>query len=139
LSVRFRRYLAVDRGVGEGLFTTRTRQFTLAALNAAFAAGFGRPRRHYRTAQGDPQQTLSLRRGNLSSCPFCDLRFSVIGALDEARILEAGSEGAAASEANYAAWLQQRDALRADSGGSRPAFRDDLARHSDLISLGVPR
>jgi hypothetical protein len=28
---------------------------------------------------------------------------------------------------------------RADSGGSRPRFRDDLAHHSDLISLGVPR
>lgn len=27
----------------------------------------------------------------------------------------------------------------ADSGGSRPAFRDDVAHHSDLISLGVPR
>jgi enoyl-CoA hydratase/carnithine racemase len=23
--------------------------------------------------------------------------------------------------------------------GSRPAFRDDLARHSDLMSLGIPR
>jgi len=29
--------------------------------------------------------------------------------------------------------------LSADSGGSRPAFRDDLAHHSDLMSLGVPR
>jgi len=27
----------------------------------------------------------------------------------------------------------------ADSGGSRPQIRDDLAHHSDLISLGVPR
>jgi hypothetical protein len=27
----------------------------------------------------------------------------------------------------------------ADSGGSRPRIRSDLARHSDLISLGVPR
>jgi hypothetical protein len=27
----------------------------------------------------------------------------------------------------------------ADSDGSRPLFRDDLARHSDLISLGIPR
>ena len=26
-----------------------------------------------------------------------------------------------------------------DSGGSRPRIRSDLARHSDLISLGVPR
>ena len=26
----------------------------------------------------------------------------------------------------------------ADSDGSRPAFRDDLARHSDLMSLGIP-
>jgi hypothetical protein len=29
--------------------------------------------------------------------------------------------------------------LDADSGGSRPVFRDDLAHHSDLISLGIPR
>jgi hypothetical protein len=29
--------------------------------------------------------------------------------------------------------------LPADSDGSRPGFRDDLAHHSDLISLGVPR
>jgi lactate permease len=27
----------------------------------------------------------------------------------------------------------------ADSDGSRPQFRDDVARHSDLISLGIPR
>jgi hypothetical protein len=27
----------------------------------------------------------------------------------------------------------------ADSGGSRPRIRDDVAHHSDLISLGVPR
>ena len=27
----------------------------------------------------------------------------------------------------------------ADSGGSRPQIRDDVAHHSDLISLGVPR
>src|SRR3984893_7682110 len=27
----------------------------------------------------------------------------------------------------------------ADSGGSRPRIRSDLARHSDLISLDVPR
>ena len=27
----------------------------------------------------------------------------------------------------------------ADSGGSRPRIRDDVARYSDLISLGVPR
>jgi hypothetical protein len=27
----------------------------------------------------------------------------------------------------------------ADSDGSRPAFRDDLARHSGLMSLAVPR
>jgi hypothetical protein len=26
----------------------------------------------------------------------------------------------------------------ADSGGSRPRIRDDVAQHSDLISLGVP-
>jgi hypothetical protein len=29
--------------------------------------------------------------------------------------------------------------LGADSGGSRPRIRDDVAQHSDLISLGVPR
>jgi hypothetical protein len=29
--------------------------------------------------------------------------------------------------------------LGADSDGSRPGFRDDLARHSDLMSLGIPR
>jgi hypothetical protein len=28
--------------------------------------------------------------------------------------------------------------LIADSGGSRPRIRDDVAHHSDLISLGVP-
>jgi len=27
----------------------------------------------------------------------------------------------------------------ADSDGSRPGFRDDLAHHSDLMSLGIPR
>jgi hypothetical protein len=30
-------------------------------------------------------------------------------------------------------------AKAADSDGSRPVFRDDLAHHSDLMSLGVPR
>ena len=30
-------------------------------------------------------------------------------------------------------------AALADCGGSRPGFRDDLAHHSDLMSLGVPR
>jgi hypothetical protein len=29
--------------------------------------------------------------------------------------------------------------LAADSGGSRPRIRDDVAQHSDLMSLGVPR
>jgi hypothetical protein len=29
--------------------------------------------------------------------------------------------------------------LIADSGGSRPRIRDDVAHHSDLMSLGVPR
>jgi hypothetical protein len=29
--------------------------------------------------------------------------------------------------------------ITADSGGSRPRIRDDVAHHSDLISLGVPR
>ena len=32
-------------------------------------------------------------------------------------------------------WRRQR----ADSDGSRPGFRDDVAHHSDLMSLGVPR
>jgi hypothetical protein len=31
-----------------------------------------------------------------------------------------------------------RMVMSADSGGSRPRIRDDLAHHSDLISLGVP-
>jgi hypothetical protein len=35
--------------------------------------------------------------------------------------------------------LDPRHAFVADSGGSRPGFRDDLAHHSDLMSLGVPR
>jgi predicted deacylase len=29
--------------------------------------------------------------------------------------------------------------MAADSGGSRPRIRDDVAHHCDLISLGVPR
>ena len=29
--------------------------------------------------------------------------------------------------------------MAADSGGSRPRIRDDVAHHSDLMSLGVPR
>jgi hypothetical protein len=29
--------------------------------------------------------------------------------------------------------------ISADSGGSRPRIRDDVAHHSDLISLGIPR
>src|SRR3954451_7606830 len=33
-----------------------------------------------------------------------------------------------------ARWLEG-----ADSGGSRPRIRDDVAHHSDLMSLGVPR
>jgi hypothetical protein len=35
--------------------------------------------------------------------------------------------------------LDPRHAFVADSGGSRPGFRDDLAHHSDLMSLAVPR
>jgi hypothetical protein len=31
------------------------------------------------------------------------------------------------------------DPPTADSEGSRPRIRDDVAQHSDLISLGVPR
>ena len=31
------------------------------------------------------------------------------------------------------------DPSSADSGGSRPRIRDDVAQHSDLMSLGVPR
>jgi phospholipase D len=47
--------------------------------------------------------------------------------------------------AAYAGHWHQRLAFslpytqRADSGGSRPRIRDDVAHHSDLISLGVPR
>jgi Transposase IS66 family len=43
--------------------------------------------------------------------------------------------------AGYAGILQA-DAYAgfgADSGGSRSRIRDDVARHSDLMSLGVPR
>jgi len=29
--------------------------------------------------------------------------------------------------------------VRADSGGSRPRIRDDVAHHSEMMSLGVPR
>ena len=29
--------------------------------------------------------------------------------------------------------------LGADSGGSRPRIRDDVAHHCDLMSLGIPR
>jgi hypothetical protein len=29
--------------------------------------------------------------------------------------------------------------MDADSDGSRPGFRDDVAHHSDLMSPGVPR
>jgi hypothetical protein len=36
-------------------------------------------------------------------------------------------------------WLLGRDEAAADSGGSRPRIRDDVAHHSDLMSLGVPR
>ena len=32
-----------------------------------------------------------------------------------------------------------RSGIVADSGGSRPRIRDDVARQSDLMSLGVPR
>jgi hypothetical protein len=31
------------------------------------------------------------------------------------------------------------NAQTADSGGSRPRIRDDVAQHSDLMSLGIPR
>ena len=34
--------------------------------------------------------------------------------------------------------LQMLD-FAADSGGSRPRIRDDVAQDSDLMSLGVPR
>jgi len=37
-------------------------------------------------------------------------------------------------------WVLNKEGMpSADSDGSRPGFRDDLAHHSDLISLGVPR
>jgi hypothetical protein len=35
--------------------------------------------------------------------------------------------------------LSVKMAMVADSGGSRPRIRDDVAHHSDLMSLGVPR
>jgi hypothetical protein len=34
---------------------------------------------------------------------------------------------------------RERSNEAADSEGSRPRIRDDVAQHSDLISLGVPR
>ena len=37
-------------------------------------------------------------------------------------------------------WVSEDDEdLDADSEGSRPRIRDDVARQSDLMSLGVPR
>jgi hypothetical protein len=38
-----------------------------------------------------------------------------------------------------AATMRFKTVQGADSGGSRPRIRDDVAQHSDLISLGVPR
>jgi hypothetical protein len=35
--------------------------------------------------------------------------------------------------------IDQLTPMVADSGGSRPRIRDDVAHHSDLMSLGVPR
>jgi hypothetical protein len=32
----------------------------------------------------------------------------------------------------------KREIVAADSEGSRPGFRDDLARHSEMMSLGIP-
>jgi PAS domain S-box-containing protein len=57
------------------------------------------------------------------------------------------SEGAQGDEIDLGVYLSQiaSAVMRshavegADSDGSRPGFRDDLARHSDLMSLGVPR
>ena len=42
-------------------------------------------------------------------------------------------------KADRAGFEALRAQLNADSGGSRPRIRDDVAHHSDLMSLGVPR
>jgi hypothetical protein len=39
----------------------------------------------------------------------------------------------------FNAYYDSRCFQPADSDGSRPVFRDDIARQSDLMSLGVPR
>jgi hypothetical protein len=44
-----------------------------------------------------------------------------------------------AAVAAFDAFTGDNDPWGADSDGSRPGFRDDLAHHSDLMSLGVPR
>jgi transposase-like protein len=42
-------------------------------------------------------------------------------------------------EAEMSEALGAKKGERADSGGSRPRIRADVAHHSDLMSLGVPR
>src|ERR1700719_199864 len=64
--------------------------------------------------------------------------------LDIARGGDAGGERAFAGEFETfltvgAGQPQYAETGAADSGGSRPRIRDDVAHHSDLISLGVPR
>jgi hypothetical protein len=49
--------------------------------------------------------------------------------------LSVGAHTGIAETPVFAGWF----GLGADSGGSRPRIRDDVAHHSDLISLGVPR
>jgi len=58
------------------------------------------------------------------------------------RCIEAGSKGEAQypyEERRYTMCDGNWRSVSADSGGSRPRIRDDVAHHSDLISPGVPR
>src|SRR5690348_8933257 len=57
------------------------------------------------------------------------------GIIGEMGIVEQGGRRSASIIAGTRSELEKI----ADSGGSRPRIRNDLARHSDLISLGVPR
>jgi hypothetical protein len=65
-----------------------------------------------------------------------ELRRSLALALDD--IVEA-MRRCLNPELSRSAILQRHPISAADSGGSRPRIRDDVAHHSDLISLGVPR
>ena len=61
--------------------------------------------------------------------------------LQHQRIVELCQELRLSAMPNLYSDIAQSAAAKdaADSDGSRPGFRDDLARHSDLMSLAVPR